>query len=43
MEGAAKVAVVLDRLSIGEATKTPGVIRPLEGVDPIEVSSDLSP
>jgi hypothetical protein len=49
-----KAVVVLDRPSIGEAAKTPGdsdglagssiqALGPLEGVDPIEVSSDLSP
>ena len=53
MEGATKAVAVLDRPSISEATKTPGgssgligpsiqVLSPLEGVDSIEVSFDLS-
>ena len=53
-EGVAKAAAVLDRPSIGEVAKTPSgsdgltgpsiqELVPLEGVDPIEVSSDLSP
>ena len=54
VEEAAKVAAVLDRPSIDKADKVPSsggglagpsiqALGPLEGVDPIEVSSDLSP
>ena len=54
MEGAAKAVAVLNRPSIGEVAKTPsstdGLARPSihafdspEGVDLIEVSSNLSP
>ena len=53
-KGAAKVAVVLYRSSISEAAKTPSssdgstgpsiqALNPVKGVDPIEVSSNLSP
>jgi hypothetical protein len=54
VEEATKTAAVLDRLSIGEASKayrgsgssaSPFIqaLSPLEGTDPIEVSFDLSP
>ena len=54
MEGAAKAAAVLDRPSISEVAKTPSgsdgsagpsiqALGPPKGVNPIEVSSDLSP
>ena len=53
-EEASKMAAVLDRPSIGKAVKTPGdsgglagpsiqALSSLEGADPIELSSDLSP
>ena len=53
-EEATKAAMVLDRPSIGEADNVPSdsgspngpsilALAPLDGVDPIEVSSDLSP
>ena len=54
MKEAAKVAAVLNQLSIDKSVKTSSgngglagpsiqVLGPLEGVDPIEVSSNLSP
>jgi hypothetical protein len=54
VEGAAKAAAMLNRPSIGEAAKTPSssdglanpsiqVLSPPEGVNPIEMSFDLSP
>ena len=54
VKGPAKEAAALDQPSIGEAAKVRGgnngsaspsnqALGPLEGVDPIEVSSDLSP